>query len=72
MQVKIKDFTVEMEVKNKGLEFEVRDNDGNFLGDCYVTKTGLEWCNGKITQGNGRKISWQKFIAMMAESAKKQ
>lgn len=65
MQVKIKDFTVEMEVKNKGIEFEVRDNDGSFLGDCYVTKTGLEWCQGKIAQGNGKKISWAKFIAKM-------
>ncbi|UFZ04163.1 hypothetical protein LQG66_34065 [Bradyrhizobium ontarionense] len=65
MEVRIKDFNVEMEVKTKGIEFEVRDNDGSFLGDCYITKTGLEWCNGKISQGNGKKISWTKFIEEM-------
>ncbi|PPQ41774.1 hypothetical protein [Rhodopseudomonas palustris] len=65
MEVRIKDFKVEMEVKNKGIEFEVRDNSGKHLGDCYLTKTGLEWCNGRTTQGNGKKLPWDKFIAQM-------
>jgi hypothetical protein len=70
MLVKIKDFTVEMDVKNKGIEFEVRDNDSNFLGDCYITKTGLEWCKGKTTQGNGEKLTWGDFIAHMTPKKK--
>ena len=41
MQVSIKDFAVTMEVKNNGVEFEVRDTEGNHQGDCYVTRTGL-------------------------------
>jgi hypothetical protein len=49
MLVKIKNFQVEMDVRNKGIEFEVRDNNNKFLGDCYITKTGIEWCNGKTT-----------------------
>jgi len=47
MKVKIKKFAIEMDVKSKGIEFQVHDNDENFLGDCYVTMTGLEWCSGK-------------------------
>jgi hypothetical protein len=65
MQVKIKKFAVDLEVKSKGVEFQVHDNKGNFLGDCYVTMTGLEWCSGKTTQGNGKKIKWEDFIAKM-------
>lgn len=62
MKVKIKDFKVAMEVKNSGIEFEVRDNDDTFRGDCFVTKTGLVWCEGKTTKANGKSISWDKFI----------
>ena len=49
MNVSIKSFDVKMDVKNKGVEFEVRDTQNKFLGDCIVTKTGLTWCKGKIT-----------------------
>ena len=62
MKVRIKDFKVDMEVKNTGIEFEVRDNKDDFLGDCFVTKTGITWCQGKTKQENGKKISWQDFI----------
>lgn len=70
MKVTIKDFSVNMEIKNKGVEFQVHDNAGNFKGDCYVTKTGLVWCVGKTTRENGTKISWDRFIKLMeAEDA---
>ena len=65
VQVKIKDFKVEMDVKTSGIEFQVRDNDGNLRGDCYVTKTGLIWCQGKTTRKNGVKMSWDEFISQM-------
>ena len=66
MKVSIKDFTVTMDVKTNGIEFEVRENDGTFLGDCYVTKTGLIWCEGKTTRDKGKKLTWAAFIKMMA------
>lgn len=56
MDVKIKDFTVEMPVKTNGIEFEIRENDETFLGDFYVTKTGVEWCNGKTTRVMERRL----------------
>ena len=64
MKVTIKNFDVEMEVKNKGIEFEVRSPDGNnHLGDVVLTKAGLVWCKGKTSPENGKKMSWKKFIA---------
>jgi hypothetical protein len=71
MKIIVKEFAVEMEVKNKGIEFGVHDNSDKFLGDCYVTKTGLEWCKGKVTQGNGNKISWETFADLMEAMPKK-
>lgn len=62
MQVSIKEFAIGMEVKSKGVGFEVRDTAGKFLGDCYVTMTGVEWCRGKTPQGRGVKIDWATFI----------
>lgn len=65
MQVNIKSFSVDMAVKNNGVEFEVRANDGTFLGDCYVTKTGLIWCEGRTRRANGVRVSWEQFAEWM-------
>ncbi len=73
MQVHIKEFNVEMDVKAAGIEFEVRTPDGsNQVGDCYLTMTGLVWCQGKINKVRGIKVSWDNFITIMqsAESLK--
>ena len=40
MQVSIKSFDIKMDVKSKGMEFEVRGTDGTLLGDCYLTMSG--------------------------------
>ena len=64
MNVRIKQFEVEMEIKNKGIEIDV-SNAEKHLGDLYVTKTRLVWCKGKTKLKNGKKISWSKFIEMM-------
>jgi hypothetical protein len=65
MKVAIKHFDVEMDVRTNGIEFEVYDNDDKFLGDCYLTKTGLIWCRGRTPRKNGKKVKWQDFIAAM-------
>ena len=38
MKISIKKFKVEMELKNSGIEFEVRDQKGNFKGDLILWK----------------------------------
>ena len=67
MIVYVKDMSVNMEVKTKGIEFEVRDNKNKFRGDCIVNKTGLIWCPGRTAPANGKKVSWDKFIQWMSE-----
>lgn len=64
MDVKIKNFNVEMAVKNTGIEFQVQEpNGGGHRGDLILNRKGLEWCEGKIHAGNGKKIKWKDFIA---------
>ena len=64
MNVWIKKFEVLMEVKNKGMELEIRDTK-NQLGDLIITKSQLIWCKGKIGRDQGKKVTWDKFIAYM-------
>ena len=68
MNVSIKSFDVKMDVKNKGVEFQIYDPAGKFLGDCIVTKTGLTWCKGKTSRANGKKVRWKTFIAQAENS----
>ena len=65
MKVAIKKFNVTMEVKNSGIEFEVRDNSGEHRGDLVLTKTRLIWCEGQTQPQNGKKLNWNKFIELM-------
>jgi len=58
-KVTIKDLGIPLDVKNNGLEFDV--SDGGHIGDLYVTKTGLIWCEGKTSRANGRKIMWKEL-----------
>lgn len=61
----IKDFYVNMDIKNKGVELTVTNADGTHRGDLYVTKTGLVWCAGRTTRKNGVKATWDEFIDWM-------
>lgn len=65
MKVSIKGLNVDMDVKNRGVEFDVYGNDGIFLGDLFVQKSGLIWCKGKTQKSNGVKVSWEEFMAWM-------
>lgn len=67
MKVSIKEFEITMEIKNKGIELDVYDNDDKHLGDLVVTKTGLTWCKGRTKVENGVKIKWQNFIDYMEQ-----
>ena len=70
MKVVIKSFDVDMEVKNRGIEFEVRSpDDEHHFGDVVLTKTGLIWCRGRTDRTNGVRISWKKFIEFAEEQS---
>ena len=73
MQVKIKKFVIDMNVKANGIEFEVRKPDGSTqIGDCFLTMTGLVWCKGRKGKKNGINISWEEFMEIMkSKEAKK-
>ena len=66
MKVSIKDLSVDMEIKNNGVELDVYSPDGSqHLGDLIVTKSGLIWCKGRTGRKNGVPVSWNDFIGWM-------
>ncbi len=67
INVSVKDLSVTMEIKSKGIELDVYDNNGYHLGDLVVTKTKLVWCKGKTAVENGKEITWQNFIQHMEQ-----
>ena len=65
MKVRVKDFGVELHVRNRGMEFEVKDPSGKHLGDLIITGTGLIWCPGRTTRPNGIPVTWSAFQKWM-------
>lgn len=66
MKVTIKGWDVSMDIKNNGVEFEVGGKDGQ-VGDFYVTKTGVTWCEGKTQRENGKHVKWEKLRKLMKD-----
>ena len=62
MKIEIKDFSIDMEIKNKGIELDVTDNEGEHLGDLIIGKAKLTWCKGKKQKKNGIEIEWKDLI----------
>ncbi len=66
MKVSIKQFDVDMQIKNNGVELAVYSPDGaTFLGDLIVTKSEVIWCKGRTKRANGKNVKWQKFIDLI-------
>lgn len=66
MNVTIKKFDVGMELKNKGIELEIRSPDGaTHLGDIVVTKSKIIWCKGRTTRKRGIHVSFGEFTKWM-------
>jgi hypothetical protein len=65
VKIRIKDFGLELNILNRGLEIEVKDTSGKHKGDLYITKTGLTWCKGRTTRAKGISASWKAFMEWM-------
>ena len=66
MKVKIKDFNVQMDVKQSGIEFEIHDNEDKHLGDLVITNANVIWCKGRTRRDKGgKKVSWKKLIKII-------
>lgn len=67
MNISIKKMAVEMEVKNTGIEFEIRTPQDDFLGDLIINKKGLIWCEGKKSRQNGKQKDWEEILKFFNE-----
>ena len=65
MQVGVAMDEVTITLGNKGVTFQVADNGGKHRGNLRVGRATVEWRKGKTQKGNGKKMSFDKFIELM-------
>ena len=72
MKVSIKEFSINMDLGNNGITFDIYDNEEKFLGDLRLGKGTIEWCKGKIKAGNGIQVKWPEMLEFFNEIENKQ
>ena len=67
MKVNITKLDIEHEIKNKGIQLDIRKTGKGAarLGDLTITKTKLIWCPGQVHKKNGIEVTWDEFIKWM-------
>jgi hypothetical protein len=53
---------IEARLGNKGIVLYIADNSGKHVGKLRVGQATVEWCKGKVSIGNGKKIPMSDFI----------
>lgn len=67
MKIRIKDLSINMDLGNNGVTFDVYDTKDSFLGDLRLGKGTIEWCKGRTVAGNGVKVKWSDLIGFFEE-----
>ncbi len=67
MKVSIKNFKVEMNLGNDGIELDIYDSKDTHLGDLRIGKAKIEWCKGATRKGNGKEVKWEQLIAFFEQ-----
>jgi hypothetical protein len=53
---------IQAELGNNGIVLYIADNSGKHVGKLRIGQATVEWCKGKVSIGNGKKVPLQKFI----------
>lgn len=62
MQAEVEVFGEKLNLKNKGVDFVVRDNDGKLVGRITVNRAGICVRTGKTGTKNGDKYKWKELF----------
>jgi hypothetical protein len=60
--VRVKATGIEADLRNNGIVLYIADNSGKHVGKLRIGQATVEWCKGKVSVGNGKKIPMQDFI----------
>lgn len=50
---------------NNGIQLHIADNSGKHVGRLRIGQATVEWCPGKVSIGNGRKMKLKRFIEVV-------
>lgn len=61
MQIQVHDIPA-AELGNNGIVLYIADNEGKHVGKLRIGQATVEWCKGKTSIGNGKRIRMRDFI----------
>lgn len=65
MKVKVDASDVTIALGNKGITFDIADEDGKHVGHLRIGQATIEWRRGRTRPGNGRRVKLQKLIELL-------
>jgi hypothetical protein len=60
--MKVKATGIEAELGNNGIVLYIAENSGKHVGKLRIGQATMEWCSGKTSIGNGKKIPMKTFV----------
>lgn len=60
--MKVKATGIEADLGYNGIILYVADNGGKHVGKLRIGQATVEWCKGKTSIGNGKKVTMQNFV----------
>ncbi len=60
--MKVKATGIEADLGYNGIVLYIADNGGKHVGKLRIGQATIEWCRGKTSIGNGKKITLANFV----------
>lgn len=68
MQVKVDLEDVTITLGNNGVLLKISDNEGKHVGNLRIGQATVEWRQGRIRAGNGKKMRLERLIELLSEN----
>ncbi|WP_433658243.1 hypothetical protein ACQPW1_40340 [Nocardia sp. CA-128927] len=65
MKVKVDASDVTIALGNKGITFDIADEEGKHVGHLRIGQATIEWRRGRTRAGNGTRVKLQKLIELL-------
>lgn len=65
MKVKVDASDVNITLGNRGITFDISDEDGKHVGHLRIGQATVEWRRGRTHDGNGKRVRLQKLIELL-------
>lgn len=65
MQIKLDMEDVTIDLGNNGIVLKIADNEGRHVGNLRIGQATVEWREGRVRAGNGKKLKVTELITYL-------